>query len=96
MELGFRPLDSAAASMITLYGQHQQLKQAQEIFDLMAQSSSTGGAIYNSMVDTFCKCGKINEANQLYKKMVDEGYTPDAVTISILVNALSRHGMNQI
>lgn len=96
MELGFRPLNSAAASMIALYGQCQQLKQAQEIFDSMAESSSIGGAIYNSMVDTFCKCGKIDEANQLYKKMGDQGYAPDAVTISILVYALTKHGINPI
>jgi len=46
------------------------------------------------MIDAYCKCGKINDATHLYREMVAQGHVPDAVITSILVNALSKHGMH--
>lgn len=94
IKLGFRPEDSAAASLITRYGQIQQLEQAQEVFKSASNSLAIGATLCNAMVDAFCKCGKVDEANQLHRESVSLGNMQDAVTISILVNALAKHGMH--
>lgn len=96
IELGVRPEDAAIASLISFYGRHQQLRQALEVYATVSNSCSGGKAVYVSMVDAYCKCGKIDDAANLYRQMVEQGHVPDAVITSILVNALSKHGMHLI
>lgn len=90
-EIGFRPGDSTIPPMISLYGRFHKLIQAQETFACISYTSSFMGAAYNSMIGTYCKCGEIDKAIQLYEEMVGRGYTQDAVTISILVNVLTKN-----
>ncbi|GJN29885.1 hypothetical protein PR202_gb18147 [Eleusine coracana subsp. coracana] len=87
--------DSALATLIVQYGQHQQLERAQELFESASVSSSVGGHVYNAMVDALFKCGKIDKAHDLFMEMVDQGKNRDAVTISILVTHLTKHGKFQ-
>ncbi|WOK94961.1 pentatricopeptide repeat-containing protein [Canna indica] len=91
LKIGFRPEDSSVASMISLYGRFHQIKQAQELFALVSHSSRFVNAAHNSLIDAYCKCGEIDEAIKLHEEMIDQGYTYDAVTISILVNTLTKN-----
>lgn len=91
-EIGYKPDNSAIASMITLYGRFHQLKQAQEAFASISHSSNSVDAAYNSMIDVYCKSGEITAATQLFEEMISKGYTQDAVTISILVNTCTKNG----
>ncbi|XP_020581510.1 pentatricopeptide repeat-containing protein At5g27270 isoform X2 [Phalaenopsis equestris] len=95
VDLGFGHDDAAIASVINLYGQNQQLKEALEIYKLASRSTMVDKIVYVSMIDAYCKCHEVDEAELLYKKMIEKGLTPDAVVISILVNAFSKHGMFQ-
>nr|UPT48670.1 pentatricopeptide repeat protein AaPPR582 [Agave angustifolia] len=95
IELGVKPEDAAIASIISFYGRNQQLRQAVEIYASASKSCSAGKAVCISMIDAYCKCGKINDATHLYREMVAQGHVPDAVITSILVNALSKHGKYQ-
>ncbi|XP_042378129.1 pentatricopeptide repeat-containing protein At5g27270-like [Zingiber officinale] len=90
-EIGYKPDNSAIASMITLYGRFHQLKQAQEVFASISHSSNSVDAVYNSMIDVYCKSGEITAAIQLYEEMISKGYTQDAVSISILVNTCTKN-----
>lgn len=93
IELGLKPDDSSVASLIIHYGQNMQLEQAWEVFDSVSGLSSlVGGIVLKAMIDALCKCLKIDEAYSLYNDLVNRGCTQDAVTISILVNALTKHG----
>ncbi|CAL5050438.1 unnamed protein product [Urochloa decumbens] len=95
-EMGIKSDDSAIATLIVHYGQEKQLEQAQELFESALASFPGGGAhAYNAMVDALCKCGKTEDAYNLFMEMVDQGNNRDAVTISILVNHLTRHGKFQ-
>uniref|UniRef100_A0ACD5XWL2 Uncharacterized protein n=1 Tax=Avena sativa TaxID=4498 RepID=A0ACD5XWL2_AVESA len=94
-ELGVKPEDSATATLIVQYGQEQKLQKAQLLFKSASASFPVGGLVYNAMVDALCKCGKTEEAYHLFTEMVDQGHIRDAVTISILVTHLTKHGRFQ-
>ncbi|XP_020240766.1 pentatricopeptide repeat-containing protein At5g27270 isoform X2 [Asparagus officinalis] len=95
IELGFRPEDAAIGSIISFYGRNQQLRKALEIYESASNFCPAGKPVYISMIDAYCKCGKIDDATHLYKAMVGQGHVPDAVIISVLVNALSKNGKYQ-
>lgn len=90
-EMGIKPDESAIATLIVQYGQLKQLEQAQELFE-SASALFPEGHVYNAMVDAFCKCGKTEDAYNLFMKMADHGKNRDAVTVSILVTHLTKHG----
>uniref|UniRef100_M8ASM3 Pentatricopeptide repeat-containing protein n=1 Tax=Aegilops tauschii TaxID=37682 RepID=M8ASM3_AEGTA len=90
-ELVVEPEDSATATLMVQYGQEQKLQQAVELFESASTLFPVGGPVYNAMVDALCKCGKIEEAYHLIMKMADQGQSKDVVTISILVNHLTKH-----
>ena len=89
--MGFKPDDSAIATLIVQYGQVKQLDQAQELFESASAFFPEGANVYNAMVDAFCKCGKTEDAYHLFMEMA-KGSTRDAVTVSILVTHLTKHG----
>ena len=90
--LGVKPEDSATATLIVQYGQEQKLQKAEELFESASASFPVGGPVYNAMVDALCKCGKTEEAYNLSMEMADRGHIRDAVTVSILVTHLTKHG----
>jgi pentatricopeptide repeat protein len=92
IEMGIKPNDSAVATLIVQYGQREQLEQAQKLFKSASASFPEGAHIYNAMVDAFCKCGKTDDAYHLFMELADQGNNRDAVTVSILVNHLTKHG----
>ncbi|KAJ0968012.1 hypothetical protein J5N97_024929 [Dioscorea zingiberensis] len=94
-KLGLRLEDAAVASMIGFYGRNQKIRHSQEVFASAAASSRIGSNVFSSMIDAFCKCGKVDEANSLFREIVEQGHSQDAVTISVLVNALTKHGKYQ-
>lgn len=92
IELRIKPDDAAIATLIVQYGQTKQLEQAQELFESASALFSEGVRIYNAMVDAFCKCGKPEDAYHLFMEMANQGNNRDAVTVSILVTHLTKHG----
>ncbi|WVZ82897.1 hypothetical protein U9M48_030104 [Paspalum notatum var. saurae] len=94
-ELGIKPDDSAVATLIVQYGQAKQLEKAQELFESGSASFPEGSHVYNAMVDAFCKCGKTEDAYNLFMEMAEQGINRDAVTVSILVTHLTKHGKFQ-
>lgn len=90
--MGFKPDHSAIATLIVQYGQAKQLEQAQELFESASAFFPEGANVYNAMVDAFCKCGKTEDAYHLFMEMADQGSNRDAVTVSILVTHLTKHG----
>ena len=89
--MGIKPDDSAIATLIVQYGQAKQLEQAQELFKSASAFFPEGANVYNAMVDAFCKCGKTEDAYHLFMEMA-KGSNRDAVTVSILVTHLTKHG----
>lgn len=85
--------DEVIASLIGSYGKQQKLKEAQDVFNTIADSSKPGQLVLRSIIDTYAKCGKPEEAYMLYKEAIARGHDLDAVAISILVNTLTNCGM---
>ncbi|KAK9144218.1 hypothetical protein Sjap_004121 [Stephania japonica] len=96
-KLGHMPEDAAIASMIGLYGKHQLLRDAEKVFAAAVEvgSSTSRGPLYSAVIDAYAKCGKILGGLKIYEEMVRKGCELDAVTISILVNALATFGKHK-
>ncbi|KAF3792956.1 Pentatricopeptide repeat-containing protein [Nymphaea thermarum] len=93
VELGERPGDTSIASLISFYGRQHQLRQAKKVFNSVTGSSAVERPVYSSMIDAYARCGNLEEANRFYEEMVAEGLGQDAVTISVMVNTFTNHGM---
>lgn len=89
-------LEDAAVSLINMYAKEQKLNQAKEIFALFSDNSGVSVALLNAMVDVYSKCGKSDEAYQLYNGQVEKGHELGAVSTSIIVNSLTRRGEHGI
>ncbi|KAF2309434.1 hypothetical protein GH714_002430 [Hevea brasiliensis] len=44
--------------------------------------------IYDALIDGFCKVGKLDEAQEVFTKMLGRGYTPSVYTYSSLIDRL--------
>ncbi|KAK6232529.1 hypothetical protein SCA6_002602 [Theobroma cacao] len=87
--------DATMASMIGLYGKEQKLKEARDVFTAVADSSTCGKLIYNSMIDAYVKCGKPETAYSLFKEANKKGHDLGAVAISKVVYSLTNFGKHQ-
>lgn len=96
IELGSRPTDIAISSLIDLYGRRHQPRQLEDLLASLSDSPNKGKLVYCSMVDAFVNCGKLDEANTICKEMLRQGRSVDAVTLSVLVNALSKNGTSRL
>ncbi|OMP01524.1 hypothetical protein COLO4_11806 [Corchorus olitorius] len=87
--------DVTITYMTGLDGKEQKLKQAHDVFTTVADSSTFGKLIYNSMIDAYVKCGKPEAAYSLYKEAIEKGHDLGAVAISKVVNSLTNFGKHQ-
>ncbi|XP_065851887.1 pentatricopeptide repeat-containing protein At5g27270 isoform X2 [Euphorbia lathyris] len=94
-KLGYKLEDEIIASLISLYGKRQNLKQAREFFEAVADSPVPGKSVVNAMIDVYAKCGKSEDAYFLYKEVTGRGHNLNAVGISIIVKALTNSGKHQ-
>uniref|UniRef100_A0A7N0TZ08 PROP1-like PPR domain-containing protein n=1 Tax=Kalanchoe fedtschenkoi TaxID=63787 RepID=A0A7N0TZ08_KALFE len=84
--------EDAAIALISLYGKQQKLRQAKEIFTFFSDNGEVSIPLHNVMVDAYAKCGKSDEAYQLYNGQAEKGHDMGAVSISIVVSSLTRCG----
>ncbi|PKA66225.1 Pentatricopeptide repeat-containing protein [Apostasia shenzhenica] len=75
VKLGSQPEDTATAAMINFYGRSQQLQEALEIYCSVSGSHQIGSTVYTSMIDAYCRCGKVNDADLLYREMSEKGHS---------------------
>ncbi|WCJ27798.1 Tetratricopeptide repeat (TPR)-like superfamily protein [Euphorbia peplus] len=94
-KLGYKLEDGIIASLISLYGKRQNLKQAREFFEAVADSNVPGKSVINAMIDVYAKCGRSEDAYLLYKEVTGRGHNLNAVGISIIVKALTNSGNYQ-
>ncbi|KAF3663821.1 Pentatricopeptide repeat-containing protein [Capsicum annuum] len=92
MKLGRKPEDVASASLIHFYGKQKNLRKALNVFASVADSSRTRSLLYNSIVDSYNRCDKQEEAYIFYKEEMEKGHVLGPVAISMLVNGLSNCG----
>lgn len=90
-----RPTDMAVSSLIDIYGKRQNAKQLDDLIQSLSESIRKEKLVYCSMIDALVNCGKLDQANDVCKEMLGEGHSVDAVTLSVLVNNLSKNGMHK-
>lgn len=80
--------------MIAVYGRQHKLKEAKRLYLAAGESKILGKSVINSMIDVYIRCGWLEAAYELFMESAEKGLDPSAVTISILVNALTNRGMS--
>ncbi|KAK4788197.1 hypothetical protein SAY86_019516 [Trapa natans] len=82
----------AASSLAN--AQMMNLKRAGEIFS-GSNADSSGKSLLCSLIDSYAKFRKLEDAYSLYVKAVEAGHDLGAVTTSIIVNALTNAGKHE-
>lgn len=96
LKLNCKPEVSTISSMIYLYGKQNQLERANQVFKAVADSSSERKHLCNSMIDVYVKSAKVDDAYLFFKEETEKGHDVGAIAISMLVNALTSCGKNEI
>ena len=92
-EMGLRPSGTAISSLIDIYGKQQKSKHLENLVYSLPESTQKEKLVYSSMVNALVNCGKIDKASAACIGILREGHSMDAVTLSVLVNVLSKNGM---
>lgn len=93
IRLGLRIEEETVATLIAVYGRQHKLKEAKRLYLAAGESKNPGKSVISSMIDAYVRCGWLEDAYGLFMESVEKGCDPGAVTISILVNALTNRGM---
>lgn len=94
LEVGGCLDDRAAALMIDLYGRRGFFPKAKSLFLSLQQTNTPPSLhVHNTMFKIFLVCKELEEALSLLDRMEETGPMFDAVTISILVSACTKAGM---
>lgn len=86
--------EETTAALIAVYGRQHKLKAAKRLYLAAGESKTQGKSVVNSMIDAYVRCGWLEAAYGLFMESAEKGCDPSAVTISILVNALTNRGMS--
>ncbi|RDX97485.1 Pentatricopeptide repeat-containing protein, mitochondrial, partial [Mucuna pruriens] len=58
----------------------------------MGNKSRPNSVTYNCLIDGFCKAGNVDRAQELFRRMNEEGVQPNVVTLNTLVDGMCKHG----
>lgn len=94
IRLGLRMEEETIATLIAVYGRQHKLKEAKRLYLAAGESKTPGKSVIRSMIDAYVRCGWLEDAYGLFMESAEKGCDPGAVTISILVNALTNRGMS--
>ncbi|ESQ32267.1 hypothetical protein EUTSA_v10003569mg [Eutrema salsugineum] len=95
IRLGLSIEEETIATLIAVYGRQHKLKEAKRLYLAAGESKTMGKSIINSMIDAYVRCGWLEAAYGLFMESAEKGCNPGAVTVSILVNALTNRGKHR-
>lgn len=94
MEAGGCIVDTAAVLMINLYGRRGLFQKAKSLFNSLQKKDHPPSLyVYNTMIKLCAVCKELEEAIFVFDRMEENGRMFDAVTVSILVHAYTKEGM---
>lgn len=82
--------DSVSNALVDMYAKCGRIKDAQLIFDTMSQKDIVS---WNSMISSYSMHGLGTEALQVYKDMLESGFTPNQLTFVGVLSACSNTGL---
>nr|XP_043612659.1 pentatricopeptide repeat-containing protein At3g23020 [Erigeron canadensis] len=47
---------------------------------------------YNTLIDTYGKAGRVNDASEIFEQMLREGIVPNTVTLNTMIHMFGNHG----
>ncbi|XP_071741893.1 pentatricopeptide repeat-containing protein At5g15010, mitochondrial-like [Rutidosis leptorrhynchoides] len=91
-EFGMRCDLESLKVMLRCLCQRSRVSTANSILSRMKEKVRFDGETYNIVIRGWSKFGRVNEIERLMKEMVEDGFDPDSLTFSYLLEGLGRCG----
>ncbi|XP_078438112.1 tetratricopeptide repeat (TPR)-like superfamily protein isoform X1 [Wolffia australiana] len=92
VDLGSSPTERALSSLIEISGKKLKIRELEDLVSSISGSTQKVKLVYCAIIVAMINCGKLAEAMVICEEVLSEGLSVDAVTLSVLVNALSKSG----
>ncbi|CAL9246917.1 unnamed protein product [Arabidopsis halleri] len=92
IKTGFDSVMSVSGALVDMYGKNGKYETAESIFSLV---SNPDLKCLNSMVGAYSQHGMVEKALSFFEQILENGFTPDAVTYLSLLAACSHRGSTQ-
>ncbi|KAL0372665.1 UNVERIFIED_CONTAM: hypothetical protein Scaly_0948100 [Sesamum calycinum] len=90
---GFLPDVKNCNRILRLLRDRDLVGKAREVYEMMGPFGIKPTIVtYNTMLDSFCKEGNVQQALDLLLEMQRRGCHPNDVTFNVLINGLSKKG----
>ncbi|KAI5660363.1 hypothetical protein M9H77_29156 [Catharanthus roseus] len=88
IKMDFFPTTKTYSILIRGWGEIRESGNARKLFDEMLERGCLVDLLaYNSILDSLCKGGNVDEAYNLFRELRSKGLQPDAFTYSIFIHA---------
>ncbi|KAF3434864.1 hypothetical protein FNV43_RR21951 [Rhamnella rubrinervis] len=91
-EKGCPPNEFSVGILVRGYCRAGHVNQGLEFFDAMRNDIFPNRIMYNTLISSFCKEGRTDEAEKLVERMRDDNIFPDVVTFNSRISALCKSG----
>ncbi|KAK9740070.1 hypothetical protein RND81_03G009100 [Saponaria officinalis] len=91
-EYGCTPDHATFTAVITILVKKKKAVEAQSFFDGLKARFEPDVVIYSSLVNGWCRVGKISEAETVFGEMKSKGIEPNVYTYTTVIDGLCRHG----
>ncbi|KAL9238128.1 hypothetical protein vseg_012598 [Gypsophila vaccaria] len=91
-EFGCHPDHAAFTAVITILVKKKKAVEAQSFFDGLKERFEPDVVVYSSLVNGWCRVGKISEAERVFGEMKSKGIEPNVYTYTTVIDGLCRAG----
>ncbi|KAK9059438.1 hypothetical protein SSX86_020140 [Deinandra increscens subsp. villosa] len=98
---GMEPDEVTMGIVVQMYKTAGQFEKAEEFFrkwsapksmDMSVDHVGLSAYTYNTLIDTYGKAGRLNDASETFERMLKEGIVPNTVTLNTMIHMFGNHG----
>ncbi|KAJ0658472.1 putative tetratricopeptide-like helical domain superfamily [Helianthus annuus] len=102
---GMEPDEVTMGIVVQMYKTAGQFEKAEEFFKKWSVDKRTptktealtdhvglSSYTYNTLIDTYGKAGRVNDASETFEQMLKEGIVPNTVTLNTMIHMFGNHG----
>ncbi|MFS8006461.1 putative tetratricopeptide-like helical domain superfamily [Helianthus anomalus] len=102
---GMEPDEVTMGIVVQMYKTAGQFEKAEEFFknwsvdkrtptktEALTDHAVLSSYTYNTLIDTYGKAGRVNDASETFEQMLNEGIVPNTVTLNTMIHMFGNHG----
>ncbi|XP_039127980.1 pentatricopeptide repeat-containing protein At1g20300, mitochondrial [Dioscorea cayenensis subsp. rotundata] len=87
-----QPTPSTFSLLISFLSKGRFASHAQSLFDSLKHKFPPDVVLYSNLVHAWCRAGRIDEAERVFREMKDNGINPNVYTFTSIIDAMCRAG----